>query len=51
LLANLSNNNIDRLFRLAGEKGLPELISNGNGFSFDWHSQLLLKMAGSILPF
>jgi digeranylgeranylglycerophospholipid reductase len=51
LLANLSNNNIDRLFRLAGEKGLPEFISSGNGFSFDWHSQLLLKMAGSILPF
>jgi len=51
LLANLTNSHIDRLFRLAGKEGLPELISNGNGFSFDWHSRLLLKMAGSILPF
>jgi digeranylgeranylglycerophospholipid reductase len=51
LLANLSNSHIDRLFRLAGKNGLPELISDGNGFSFDWHSRLLLKMAGSILPF
>jgi len=51
LLAKLSNRKIDRLFRLAGKKGLPELIADGNGFSFDWHSQLLLKMAGSILPF
>ncbi|NQT31281.1 MAG: NAD(P)/FAD-dependent oxidoreductase [Deltaproteobacteria bacterium] len=51
LLAKLSNDKIDRLFRLAGKKGLPELISDGNGFSFDWHGWLLLKMAGSILPF
>ena len=51
LLANLSNSHIDRIFRLAGKEGLPELISNGNGFSFDWHSPLLLKLAGSILPF
>jgi len=51
LLMGLSNSRIDSLFRLAGKKGLPELISNGNGFSFDWHSRLLLKMAGSILPF
>jgi digeranylgeranylglycerophospholipid reductase len=51
LLANLSNSHIDRLFRLAGKNGLPELISDGNGFSFDWHGRLLLKMAGSILPF
>jgi digeranylgeranylglycerophospholipid reductase len=51
LLAKLSNDKIDRLFRLAGKKGLPELIADGNGFSFDWHSRLLLKMAGSILPF
>jgi len=51
LLANLSNNKIDRLFRLAGKEGLPELIADGNSFSFDWHSQLLLKMAGSLLPF
>jgi flavin-dependent dehydrogenase len=51
LLARLSNNNIDRLFRLAGKNGLPELIADGNGFSFDWHSRLLLKMAGSLLPF
>jgi digeranylgeranylglycerophospholipid reductase len=51
LLARLSNENIDRLFRLAGKKGLPELIADGNGFSFDWHSRLLLKMAGWLLPF
>jgi digeranylgeranylglycerophospholipid reductase len=51
LLANLSNRRIDRLFHRAGQNGLPELISNGNGFSFDWHSQLLLKLAGSFLPF
>jgi digeranylgeranylglycerophospholipid reductase len=51
LLARLSNENIDRLFRLAGKKGLPELIADGNGFSFDWHGRLLLKMAGWLLPF
>jgi len=51
LLAGLSNSRIDRLFQLAGKKGLPELIADGNGFSFDWHSRLLLKLAGSILPF
>lgn len=51
LLAGLSNSRIDRLFRLAGKKGLPELIAGGNGFSFDWHSNLLVKLAGSILPF
>jgi geranylgeranyl reductase family protein len=51
LLARLSNSNIDRLFRLAGKNGLPELIADGDGFSFDWHSRLLLKMAGSLLPF
>jgi digeranylgeranylglycerophospholipid reductase len=51
LLARLSNGNIDRLFRLASKKGLPELIADGNGFSFDWHSRLLLKMASWLLPF
>lgn len=51
LLANLSNSRIDRLFRLAGKKGLPELIADGNSFSFDWHSRLLPKMAGWLLPF
>jgi digeranylgeranylglycerophospholipid reductase len=50
LLTGLSNNDVDRLFRLAGKKGLPELVANGNGFSFDWHSRLLLKLAGSMLP-
>jgi digeranylgeranylglycerophospholipid reductase len=51
LLAGLSDSRIDRLFRLAGKKGLPELIAEGNGFSFDWHSRLLLKMAGWLLTF
>ncbi len=51
LLANLSNRRIDRLFRLAGKKGLAELIADGNSFSFDWHGRLLLKMVGSLLPF
>jgi digeranylgeranylglycerophospholipid reductase len=50
-LANLSNRRIDRLFRRAGQNGLPELISRGNGFSFDWHGRLLLKLAELILPF
>jgi digeranylgeranylglycerophospholipid reductase len=48
LLAGLSNRRLDRLFRLAGQKGLPELIADGD-FSFDWHSRLLLKMAGWLL--
>jgi digeranylgeranylglycerophospholipid reductase len=48
LLAGLSNRRLDRLFRLAGKKGLPELIADGS-FSFDWHSRLLLKMAGWLL--
>jgi geranylgeranyl reductase family protein len=51
LLTKLSNNHIDRLFRLASKKGLPELIATGNSFSFDWHSRLLLRMAGSLIPF
>jgi digeranylgeranylglycerophospholipid reductase len=51
LLARLSNGNIDRLFRLASKKGLPELIADGNGFSFDWHSRLLLKITSWLLPF
>ena len=51
LLSKLSNKKIDSLFRLADKEGLPELISSGNGFSFDWHGRLLLKLAGSILPF
>jgi len=51
LWARLSNNHIDRLFHLASQKGVPELIATGNNFSFDWHSRLLLKMAGSLLPF
>ena len=51
LLANLSNSRIDRLFRLAGKNGLPELIADGDSFSFDWHGRLLIKMAGSLLPF
>jgi digeranylgeranylglycerophospholipid reductase len=49
LLAGLSNRRLDRLFRLAGRKRLPELIAEGNGFSFDWHSRLLLRMAGWLL--
>ena len=51
LLSGLSNSKIDRLFRLAGKNGLPELIADGNSFSFDWHSRLLLKTVGSLLPF
>lgn len=51
LLVNLSNKRIDHLFHLAGRKGVPELIASGSGFSFDWHSRLLLKMAGSLIPF
>lgn len=51
LLANLSNRRIDRLLHLAGKNGLPELIADGNSFSFDWHSRLLLKMVSSLIPF
>jgi len=51
LLASLSNNHIDRLFSLASQKGVPELIANASSFSFDWHSRLLLKMARYLLPF
>ena len=51
LLARLSNNQIDHLFHLASKKGVPELIANGNSFSFDWHSRFLLQTAGSLMPF
>lgn len=51
LWARLSNNHIDRLFHLASQEGVPELIATGNSFSYDWHSRLLLQMAGSLLPF
>ena len=51
LWERLSNNYIDRLFHLASQKGVPELIATGNSFSFDWHSRLLLQMAGSLIPF
>jgi len=51
LMANLSNNHIDRLFHLASKKGVPELIATGNSFSFDWHSRFLLQMAGSLMQF
>ena len=51
LWARLSNNHIDRLFHLASQEGVPEVIATGNSFSYDWHSRLLLQMAGSLLPF
>ena len=51
LLARLSNNQIDYLFHLASKNGGMELITRGNGFSFDWHSQLLLQMASYLIPF
>jgi digeranylgeranylglycerophospholipid reductase len=51
LLSRLSNNHIDRLFHRASKKGVPELIVTGNSFSFDWHSRLLLRMAGYLMPF
>jgi digeranylgeranylglycerophospholipid reductase len=49
-LTKLDNKYIDYLFQLASKKGVPELIAN-NGFSFDWHSQLLLQTASRLLPF
>jgi len=51
LWARLSNNHIDHLLHMASKNGLPELIATGNSFSFDWHSQLLLQTACSLIPF
>ena len=51
LLAKLSNNQIDYLFRVASKRGLPELIASSKNFSFDWHSQLLPQIAYYLIPF
>jgi digeranylgeranylglycerophospholipid reductase len=51
LLGRLGNNYIDYLFHLASKKGVPELIAATKNFPFDWHSQLLLKIAPRLIPF
>jgi digeranylgeranylglycerophospholipid reductase len=47
----LSNNHIDYLFHLAGERGVPEAIATSKNFSFDWHSRLLFQLASYLIPF
>lgn len=51
LWGKLTNNHIEYLFNVAQKKHLPELISTTENLSFDWHSQLLLQIAQSLLPF
>jgi digeranylgeranylglycerophospholipid reductase len=51
LFAKMSNNYVDYLFRLAGKRGIPGLVTNTKNFSFDWHSRLLLRMAWQLIPF
>ncbi len=51
LWTKLSNSHIEYLFNIAQKKHIPELITTAKNFPFDWHSQLLLQIIYSILPF
>lgn len=51
LWTKLSNSHIEYLFNVAQSRDLPELIATTKNFSFDWHSQLLLQLVKSLLPF
>lgn len=51
LWAKLNNSHIEYLFNIAQKRDLPELIATTKNFSFDWHSQLLLEIVQSLLPF
>ncbi len=52
----LTNRRIDHLFKVAQGDGIPELIAEWPGFSFDWHSALVsevgkhLAVAAAIQP-
>ena len=37
----LSNRRINHLFQLARDNGIPELVAEGQDFSFDWHGSLV----------
>jgi len=49
--ASLSNSHIEYLFNVVQKKHIPELIARTEKFPFDWHSQLLLQILTSLLPF
>ena len=49
--AKLSNKHIEYLFSIAQNRNIPELIASTKKFPFDWHSQLLLQILVSLLPF
>ena len=50
LWAKLPNSLIEYLFNIAQKRHIPELVATSKNFSFDWHSQLLLQIARSLLP-
>lgn len=41
--ARLSDRQIDSIFSMLGSGGMAETLVNSPGFSFDWHSNLILK--------
>jgi digeranylgeranylglycerophospholipid reductase len=51
LWTKLSNSHIEYLFSIVQKKHIPELITTTKKFPFDWHSQLLLQIIVSLLPF
>ena len=51
LWTKLGNSQIEYLYNIAQQNNIPEIIQNEEGFSFDWHSILLLQIVRSISPF
>lgn len=44
LYRKLDNKQIERLYNLAINTNIPQLITEMKGFSFDWHSKLILEI-------
>ena len=44
LYRKLGNKQIERLYHLASTTDIPRLIAEMKGFSFDWHSNLILEI-------
>jgi len=44
LYRKLNNQHIERLYHLANNTAIPNLITEMKGFSFDWHSKIILDI-------
>ena len=44
LYERLDNRHIESLHGFVSNNGIPQLITETEGFSFDWHSELILRM-------